>query len=94
MDHKPYHIYIGFYQDDLCEYLQERELLSREEEINRLEDYRSTLAEQVQVPKNNALGKCEPLQLESCGPSSIQRFLGEDNSYDSRKRAQQDQVRI
>lgn len=84
----------GVYQEELCNYLKDRELLVRDERIKKLEDWRATLAEQVRVPKNNALGKCEPLQLESCGPSSIQRFGGEDNTYDSRKHAQKDQVRV
>jgi len=84
----------GTYQEELCNYLKERELLLREEKISRLEDYRATLAEQVQAPKNNAIGKCEPLKFESCGPSSTQIFDGEDNNYDSRKIARQDQVRI
>jgi len=85
---------LGTYQEELCNYLKERELLLREEKISRLEDYRATLAEQVQAPKNNAIGKCEPLKFESCGPSSTQIFDGEDNNYDSRKIARQDQVRI
>ncbi len=57
-----------------------------------MKDVQATLSEQVKHPKNNAIEKCDPLDLDSCGPSSIQRFQGEDNEYDSRKKIQQQQV--
>ncbi len=67
--------------------------MAKEEVRQReLKDVQATLAEQIKNPKNNAIEKADPLDLENCGPSSIQRFQGEDNEYDSRKKMQQQQV--
>jgi hypothetical protein len=80
--------------EQLCNYLEERELAKQEVKLKELEDVQATLQEQVKQPKNNAIFMADPLDLENCGPSSIQRFQGEDNDYDSRKRQQQQQVRF
>jgi type I site-specific restriction endonuclease len=54
-------------------------------------DVKQTLEQQVKQPKNNALGKGE-VELEKCGPSSIQVFGGEDHGYHDRTKHQQNQV--
>lgn len=78
--------------EQFCKYLDERETAQREEKQKELEEVYATLKQQVHQPKNNAIDKGEPLDLENCGPSSIQRFQGEDADYDSRKMMQQQQV--
>ena len=35
-----------------------------------------------------------PLDLANCGPSSLQCFSGEDQAYERRKKAQQEQVKL
>ena len=39
------------------------------------------------------MGKGDPLDLNNCGPSSIQCFDGEDHQHDGRKKSQQMQLR-
>ena len=54
-------------------------------------DIRQTLEQQVRQPKNNALAEGE-VELDKCGPSSIQIFDGEDLGYNNRKKNQQQQI--
>lgn len=79
--------------DNLCKYLEEREVTLREAKQRELEDVHVTLQEQLKQPKNNAIQKGGPLDLSNCGPSSIQTFQGEDPEYRCRKKIQQHQVR-
>jgi len=53
-----------------------------------------SLDEQAKQPKNNALSMDGPLDLDRCGSSSLQCFSGEDHVYDTRKKAQQEQVKL
>lgn len=78
--------------EQLCVFLEERELAKKEAKQREIKDVQATLDEQVKLPKNNAIGKDDPLDLDNCGPSSIQRFQGEDNDYNDRKKLQQQQV--
>ena len=78
--------------EQLCNYLDERELSKQESQREKLAEIQATLEEQVKQPKNNAIDKGGPLDLENCGPSSIQRFQGEDNDRSFRKKFQQQQV--
>ena len=64
-----------------------------EERKRSIDENRKSLIEQTHLPKNNALGKDGPLDLNSCGPSSLQCFSGEDHEYQTRKKAQQEQVK-
>ncbi len=80
--------------EQLCNYLEEKELAKQEVKRRELEDVQATLQHQVKQPKNNAIAKGTPLDLDNCGPSSIQRFEGEDNGYNSRKKMQQQQVSV
>jgi hypothetical protein len=57
-----------------------------------LQDVIQTLEEQVRQPKNNALADGQ-VELEKCGPSSIQIFDGEDDRYTDRKKNQQQQLK-
>lgn len=54
-----------------------------------------TLEQQNAQPKNSggALANGGPLSMDECGPSSIQQFDGEDNSFSDRKKKQQHQFR-
>ncbi len=79
--------------DNLCKYLEEREVKLRKAKQMELEDVHVTLQEQLKQPKNNAIKKGDPLDLSNCGPSSIQTFQGEDPEYHCRKKMQQHQVR-
>lgn len=80
--------------EQLCKYLDEREMAQQEDKRKELEDVHATLNHQVHQPKNNAIDKGEPLDLENCGPSSIQRFQGEDRDCNSRKIKQQQQLQV
>ena len=53
---------------------------------------KKSLQEQVTHPKNNALRMDGPINLNVCGPSSVQCLSGEDPEYIRRKKAQQEQV--
>mmetsp|Transcript_22303 Transcript_22303/g.46892 ORF Transcript_22303/g.46892 Transcript_22303/m.46892 type:complete len:354 (-) Transcript_22303:166-1227(-) len=77
----------------LVQGMNEHEERMKEERMRSLQDLRKTLDEQVKQPKNNALAKDDPLDLEACGPASLQRFSGEDNLHNDRKKIQQDQVK-
>ncbi|KAL7473600.1 hypothetical protein ACHAXS_014076 [Conticribra weissflogii] len=77
----------------LVQGMNEHEAEMKEERMRSLQDLRTTLDEQVKQPKNNALAKDDPLDLEACGPASLQRFSGEDTSHDDRKKNQQDQFK-
>jgi hypothetical protein len=78
--------------NETIQYLEEQERLKRKHRSQKMEEYQNTLFQQTMHPKNNALGQCEPLDLEKCGSSSIQRFQGEDNEYKNRKKLQQSQL--
>lgn len=78
--------------NETVQYLEEQERLKRKHQLQKMEEYQKTLLQQTMHPKNNALGRCEPLDLEKCGSSSIQRFQGEDNEYENRKKLQQSQL--
>ena len=85
-------IFLAIQLEQLCNYLEERELAKQDVKRREVEDVQATLELQVRQPKNNAIAKGSPLDLDNCGPSSIQRFDGEDNGYNSRKKMQQQQV--
>ena len=57
-----------------------------------IEQIKQSLREQITLPKNNALRMDGPLNLNACGPSSVQCLSGEDAHYNTRKKAQQYQV--
>lgn len=65
----------------------------QEERKRSLDEIKRSLSEQTKQPKNNALGEDGPLDLNSCGPSSLQCFSGEDHEYETRKKAQQEQLK-
>lgn len=77
---------------ETIQYLEEQERLIEENRLHRLNEYQKTLRQQSIQPKNNALGRCEPLDLDNCGSSSIQRFQGEDTEYKDRIKNQQLQL--
>lgn len=59
-------------------------------------ELKQSLDEQTKQPKNNAPSGMDdgPLVLDHCGPSSLQRFSGEDHMFEIRKKAQQEQVKF
>lgn len=68
------------------------EAAKQEAKRRSLEDVNRSLQEQLLHPKNNALRMDSPLNLNACGPSSVQRMSGEDRDHDKRKKEQQEQV--
>lgn len=78
----------------LAQFLDSNEAAVQEARRRSLDEIKRTLAEQVKQPKNNALRKNGPIELTSCGPSSLQYFSGEDNAHEQRTRAQQEQVKL
>lgn len=78
----------------MCDYLETQEKKKEEDITERQKDVNQTLAYQMTLPKNNALKKDGPLDLERCGPSSLQCFDGEDREHDERRKLQQQQLQI
>lgn len=77
---------------ELVKCLDSNEAAIHEVKRQSLEDVKNSLKEQVTHPKNNALRMDGPLDLNACGPSSVQCLSGEDRDYDKRKKSQQEQV--
>ena len=73
--------------------LDNNEAAAQEARQRSLDEMKRSLDEQAKLPKNNALGMDGPLNLEVCGPSSLQCFSGEDHSHENRKKNQQEQVK-
>jgi hypothetical protein len=79
----------------LVQCLDSCEAAAQEAKQRSLHELRQSLDEQTKQPKNNAIcGKDGPLDLEHCGPASLQRFSGEDQAFSQRKKAQQEQVKL
>lgn len=72
--------------------LEDYEAAAKFKKNQKLQDIIQTLEEQVRQPKNNALADGQ-VELEKCGPSSIQIFEGEDNGHTERKKNQQQQLK-
>lgn len=87
------HLFSAEHLNQVCEYLEQKELEKQKLQFELQQEINETLAHQASQPKNNALGKGEPLDLDKCGPSSLQRFGGEDNMFSERKKMQQQQLR-
>lgn len=77
---------------ETLEYLEEQERIKESNRLQRIEEYQRTLENQIEQPKNNAIRKCDPVNLETCGSSSLQRFAGEDVNYKERVKSQQEQL--
>jgi hypothetical protein len=88
-----YHLFSAEHIQQVCEYMEQKELEKQKIQFELQQEINETLAHQASQPKNNALGKGEPLDLDKCGPSSLQRFGGEDNMFSERKKMQQQQLR-
>ena len=86
-------VHIAEHLKHLVHCMDSNEAAAQEARQRSLLEMKRSLDEQTKQPKNNAL-KDGPLDLPNCGPSSLQCFSGEDNSYDTRKKAQQEQVRL
>ena len=72
--------------------IDENESAFQEAKRQSLEDMKKTLEEQAIKPRNNALHMDGPLNLNACGPSSVQCLQGEDPNHEERKKIQQEQV--
>jgi len=57
------------------------------------QDVKETLLQQMLQPKNNAVAKGTPLNIDECTAASLQKFVGEDLSYHDRKKMQQEQLK-
>jgi len=80
--------------EQICKCLEEREIAYQELKQKELQEVHATVREQLKQPKNNAIKQGGPLDLDHCGPSSIQTFQGEDPEYLERKTMQQQQVSL
>ena len=89
----PFHLFIAIHQEEVLEYLEEQERSKEEAALRERQEVNETLSRQALHPKNNALGKGDPLDLDHCGPSSLQCFYGEDREHNDRKKDQQRQLR-
>lgn len=83
----------GQHLQQLCDYLELQELEKQNLQLKLQQEINDTLSHQASQPTNNAMGKGEPLNLESCGSSSLQCFIGEDDDFSERKKMQQRQIR-
>lgn len=83
----------GQHLQQLRDYLEVQELEKQDHQFQVQQEVNETLSHQASQRKNNALGKGEPLNLEMCSSSSLQRFYGEDNDFSERKKMQQHQLR-
>ena len=68
--------------------MEEKELKKAE-----IEKLKGAWSEHKLLPKNEAPKRSDPVVLEECGISSIQRFNGEDMSVYDRSRLQQNQMK-
>lgn len=74
-------------------YLEKKEFKKMEIKSKKLEELRATLEIQIAQPKNNALSKNGNIDLDSCGPASVQVLEGEDKTYNLRQKSQQNELR-
>lgn len=74
--------------------LDQKEAAEQEAKKLSLGELKRTLDAQARQPKNNALRMDDPINVDRCGPSSLQRLSGEDRSYEIRKKEQQEQVQF
>eukprot|EP00984_Skeletonema_dohrnii_P004575 scaffold1616_cov100-Skeletonema_dohrnii-CCMP3373.AAC.5 len=84
---------IAEYMREFSRRLDEYEAAANIKMSQKLQDLRQTLEEQVRQPKNNALADGK-VDLDKCGPSSIQIFEGEDGKCTERKKIQQQQLKV
>lgn len=82
------------YQREVCKHLEAIDLMRFETKYQKNLEAQQTVLEQMKLEKNNALSNGGPLNLDGCGPSSIQIFAGEDQDYSIRKKHQQQQVSL
>jgi len=82
----------AMHQEQILKYLEEQELKKSLEALQVRQEVNETLSRQALQAKNNALREGGPLNLDICGPSSVQCFAGEDHTYKDRRKAQQEQL--
>lgn len=80
------------YMNSVIKFAEQEEIAAKEERQRQLDDVKQTLMSQKMMPKNNAIKKGTPIDLETCTASSIQRFSGEDLGFHSRKLEQQKEL--
>jgi hypothetical protein len=66
---------------------------AQEIQQRKTNEVNATLLQQLNVEKNNAIQRGEPVDVDCCGPSSMQLFTGEDEELALRKKNQQEQVK-
>jgi RIB43A. len=85
----------ALYLEKINRYIDEQEKKKETNRMQELLEIRKTLEQQNPQPKNSGgvVANGGPLSMDECGPSSIQQFDGEDNSFSDRKKKQQHQFR-
>lgn len=83
----------AFYLEQMIRYHDEQVKMKETERKHNILEIYNTLEEQKLQPKNNALSNGGPLNVDECGPSSIQWFEGEDTDFHDRKKTQEKQFR-
>lgn len=66
---------------------------AQEIQQRKTNEVNATLRQQLNVEKNNAIQRGGPVDVDCCGPSSMQLFTGEDEELALRKKNQQEQVK-
>ena len=73
--------------------IERREMEEKELKKAEIDKLKGAWSEHKLLPKNEAPKRSDPVVLEECGISSIQRFNGEDMSVYDRSRLQQNQMK-
>jgi len=73
--------------------LTDAERKAQEIQERKSNEVKATLLQQQSEEKNNAIKRGGPIDVNLCGPSSLQRFSGEDEELAQRKKNQQEQVK-
>lgn len=80
------------YQVELLEHLDKLEFIETESKIRKNLEFKHSILEQMNLAKNDALQNGGPLNIDHCGPASLQVFSGEDSKFDDRVKVQKQQV--
>ena len=64
------------------------------EKEQAISEVNSTISDQMNQSKNNAIKKGDPIVIEACGVAAAQKFDGEDPEFYQKTKAKQEQVII
>jgi len=77
----------------LVQYLDYAARKTKEAQQFQIDQVNATLHQQLSAPKNNAMLRGDPIDVNHCGTAWLQRFSGEDCEFSARKKRQQEQER-